>query len=80
MLASMARQRRDRATAVVEARGWSAAVSPFRGTAHSSARRVRRPGGKRQGRSDDLPRHTAWQVALQRVMAGTRARGEKGGD
>jgi hypothetical protein len=50
-VASVAWQRHDKMAVVEEARGWSEVVSPFRGAAHSSARRVRRPGDKRQGRS-----------------------------
>jgi hypothetical protein len=53
---AVARQCRDRAAAVTDVRGRRATMISLEVAAHSSTRWVRRPGGKRQGSSDGLPR------------------------
>jgi hypothetical protein len=54
VVASVAQQHRDRAVAVADAREWRATVFSLGDATHSSARWVRRPGGKRQGCCDGL--------------------------
>jgi hypothetical protein len=71
-VASVARQRRDRAAVVTDVRGQRAIVFSLGVAAHSSVRWVRRPGGKGTATASNGSRLGRWHCNMR-----WQARGEK---